>query len=407
MFSDRQLERYGRVMVWALETARSSSGAVFAPGEVVHLRYDALAGPLAEHVYRELIRKGIHVLPDINVGPNMERIYYEEAGEKQLTFFGPWVESRVSHLNGLVAIRAPESLTHLKDCDPDKMALRSKAGKPLLDIRKDRENQGLFAWTLCDYPTPVLAEQAGMTLDEYAEQVALACYLDDADPVATWTETMAMIDKVKAWLTGLDIDHVHVMSDDGETDLKVWIGERRRWLGGSGHNIPSFEVFVTPEAGRAEGIYHASEPSFRSGRYVRGARLEFRGGEVVNATAEAEEDYLRSRVALDDGSRLLGEFSLTDRRFSRITRFMASTLYDENVGGDNGNCHVAIGRGFQDSIRLRKGEEMTPELAKEMKVSDSSEHWDLITTTPRQVVAYLKDGTGLVIYENGQFTLDL
>jgi aminopeptidase len=406
VLTDIQLERYAKVLIWALEKARIEMGGhEYVPGENIALPHDALAAPLAEKIYRMLLRRGVNVLAEVLPSPAMSRIFYEEANDAQLQFLGPWSEVRAENLHGSIFLRAPSSLTHLKDIDPSRTSMRDKAYKPILKIRKGRENSGEFAWTLCDMPTQARADQAKMTLSEYSEQIALSCYLDDEDPIASWQRTMAGISKVKDWLTGLDIDFVHVVSEDGETDLRVWIGPERKWLGGGGRNIPSFEVFVSPEAGRAEGRYHASEMSFREGRYVRNARLVFQGGEVIEATADEEQEYLRARVALDEGSKMLGEFSLTDRRHSRITKFMASTLFDENVGGANGNCHIAIGRGFNDSYS--GSEPMDEELAKKLKINDSTEHWDLITTTPRVVTAHLKDGREIVIYENGQFTIEV
>lgn len=400
-----QLERYAKVMIWALRTARQNSGPgmEFSKGDVVILRYDPSAGHLAELVYAQLLQEGMNVTLKPDAHFRMSKIYFDNAEDDQLKFLGPWHQELCRNANGLIALCAPESLTHLKDCDPKKMALSALKSKVLEDIYEARELEGLFGWTLCELPTQALADKAQMTLPEYTQEVVRACYLDRDDPVARWQESMDSMERVKQALTDMPIEYLHVVSDDRETDLKVWVGEQRRWLGGSGRNIPSFEVFVSPEAGRAEGRFYANEPSFKSGRYVRGVRLEFRNGSVVNLSAEAEEEFVRSRVELDEGSGKIGEFSLTDRRFSEITRFMASTLYDENVGGQNGNCHIAIGSAYKDSYT--GDEPLTPELAEKLKFNDSSEHWDLVTTTPRTVTAHLKDGGEVVIYKDGQFTV--
>ncbi len=403
-----QLDRYAKVMVWALEEARRNSGpgGIYTPGDIVILRYDPPASHLAERVYRELLQKELHVALKPSPHFQMDAIFFNNAEEDQLQFLGSWNKNLFNRANGYIVLRGIESLTHLKDCDPKKMALSSLAFKPLWKIRSQRENKGLFAWTLCDVPTKACAKQAKMTLQEYADQVAKACYLDEEDPVGRWQRSMRQMDRIRSWLTEMPIESVHVKSEDGETNLWVWIGEQRRWLGGSGHNIPSFEIFVSPEAGRAEGTYHANEPSFKNGRYVKDVRLTFSNGKVIKATAEKEQEFLRSRVNLDKGSRLIGEFSLTDRRFSEITKFMASTLFDENVGGENGNCHIAIGKAYQDSYSGDL-EKLTPKRVKELKFSESAEHWDLVTTTPRTVTAHLKDGSSTVIYRNGEFTLPL
>jgi len=100
----------------------------------------------------------------------------------------------------------------------------------------------------------------------------------------------------------------------------------------------------------------------------------------------------------------VGEFSMTDKRFSRITAFMAETLYDENVGGKYGNTHIALGASYHDcyggdpSKVTKKGWE-------KLGFNDSAVHTDIISTTDRIITAYLKDGKKRVVYKNGQYTI--
>jgi len=101
----------------------------------------------------------------------------------------------------------------------------------------------------------------------------------------------------------------------------------------------------------------------------------------------------------------VGEFSLTDKRFSRITRFMAHTLYDENVGGPFGNTHIALGRSYQDAYT---GDPATVKAEdwERLGFNNSSVHTDIVSTTDRTVTAELRGGEQRVIYENGEFQLD-
>ncbi|MCJ7772408.1 MAG: aminopeptidase, partial [Desulfobacterales bacterium] len=98
----------------------------------------------------------------------------------------------------------------------------------------------------------------------------------------------------------------------------------------------------------------------------------------------------------------VGEFSLTDKRFSRINRFMANTLYDENYGGRHGNCHLAVGDSYSDTYNGNPAE-LTKEIKKELGFNDSALHWDLVNTEKKTVTAYLKSGKRVLIYENGMF----
>ena len=99
----------------------------------------------------------------------------------------------------------------------------------------------------------------------------------------------------------------------------------------------------------------------------------------------------------------LGEFSLTDKRMSKITKFMATTLYDENVGGKYGNTHLAVGMAFKDAYKgdLNK---LSDKKMKEIGLNDSATHVDIMSTTDRTVTAYMKDGTEKIIYKDGMFT---
>ena len=101
------------------------------------------------------------------------------------------------------------------------------ARKPLRDILRGREEEGLFGWTLCALPTEEAAKQAGMTLDRYTAQIVKACYLDKADPVGAWKKIYRDAGRIKAWLNRMDVDHYRVESN--RCDLKVSLGR-----GGSG-----------------------------------------------------------------------------------------------------------------------------------------------------------------------------
>ena len=195
---------------------------------------------------------------------------------------------------------------------------------------------------------------------------------------------------------------MHVEGED--VDLWVTIGQQRRWLGGRGRNIPSFEVFTSPDWRGTEGWIYCNQPLYRYGNLVKGVRLTFVDGRVTEASAEENEPVLTEMIATDGADRL-GEFSLTDRRLSRITRFMAHTLYDENVGGEHGNTHIAVGRSYQDAY-AGDPSEVPHERWAELGFNDSTVHTDVVSTSDRVVTAKLRDGSERVIYRDGQFQLD-
>ena len=245
-----------------------------------------------------------------------------------------------------------------------------------------------------------LARNAKTPLKTYSRQIATACFIDRPEPVKTWQAIHGKIHAIKKWLNRLPVKRFHVESK--HIDLLITPGEKRKWLGLSGRNIPSFEVFISPDWRGTRGVYYADQPSFRSGNYVSGVRLEFKRGAVVGIQAQNGEEFVRSQLHMDTGARRLGEFSLTDRRFSRINTFMANTLYDENFGGRYGNCHVALGSSYSDAY-AGKTAELDDSLKKALGFNQSALHWDLVNTEKKRVSAQLKGGRKVTIYENGEF----
>jgi aminopeptidase len=187
-------------------------------------------------------------------------------------------------------------------------------------------------------------------------------------------------------------------------DLSINLGEKRVFIGVSGRNIPSFEIFTSPDWRGAKGEYYADQPSFRNGNYVERVRLRFNGGKVVHATAGKGQAFLRETIAMDAGASRIGEFSLTDVRFSKIDRFMADTLFDENYGGRYGNCHIALGSSYTNAYAGNPAA-LDPRARKSLGFNDSALHWDLVNTENKRVNAVLRNGKTMCIYEKGKFRI--
>lgn len=399
LLTKTQLEKYAQVMIWALKTARRNGK--FKPYDVVLLRTDVGATPLAEEIYHQLLTQRLHPVLRFNTPENMAKNFYTTADKKQLSFIAPGEKEFQSGINGLIALRAPEDLTYLKQVDPSRIAQTAVAHKPLREILDVREQKGEFSWTLCNYPTEELAKRAGLSAKEYANQVARACFLNEKDPVKKWAEVTKQITEIGLWLSSLPIETLHIES--AHMDFEVLVGEKRKFIAGGGCNVPSFEIFTSPDWRGTKGVYFADLSSYRSGNYVKGVRLEFKKGRVIKADAEKGGEFVRKMLAMDRGASQIGEFSLTDRRFSKITKFMADILYDENFGGKYGNCHVAVGASYADTYTGAQSD-MTKEFKKKLGFNDSSLHWDLINTEDKRVTAKLKNGTTVTVYEKGEFS---
>jgi aminopeptidase len=397
MLSESMLERYAEVMIWGLTTARKKK---YRKGEIVRVYFDLSAIGLAEILQKKLIEMGIHPVLRSGMTPAMEKNYFGLSGKKQLTFLAPGDRELCRNLNGSIYLYAPASLTHLRDVNPSRIAAATVARKVLKDILDKRDSEGSFGWTLCMMPTPELAAQAKLTMAQYEKQVIRACYLDTDDPVEKWESIHREVRGIKKWLNAMKVSFYHV--EGKNLDLKVTPGQHRKWVGISGHNIPSFEIFLSPDWRGTEGRYYANMPSFRSGNYVAGATLDFHKGVGTVVRADEGEEFTRKQLVMDEGANRIGEFSLTDRRFSRIDRFMANTLYDENFGGKYGNCHLAVGSSYADTYSKNPAD-LTPAMKKDLGFNDSALHWDLVNTEPKTVTAQLATGKKIMVYDNGVF----
>jgi aminopeptidase len=397
MLTEIQLQKYADVLLWGLKTARTGK---FKKNDLILIQYDPPALKLAEILYSKILDMGMYPVQRMGLTFGMEYNFYKKAGDKQLTFIVPGDKELYKKINGRIFLRAPESLTHLRDIDPQKIGEALVSRKPLRDIMDKNEQNGQYSWTLCTLPTAELAEQAKTTIDVYIDQIIKACYLDKDDPVAEWNNILKNAGSIKKWLNSLKVKYFHIESQN--IDLKITPGEKRRWKGVSGHNIPSFELFFSPDWHGTVGTYFANQPSFRSGNYVEGVRLVFEKGSVIKTEAQAGREFAEKQISMDKGASKIGEFSLTDKRFSRIDRFMADTLFDENFGGDNGNCHIAVGASYTDTYSGDPSK-MTGALKKKLGFNDSALHWDLVNTEKKNVTAMLADGKKLVIYEDGMF----
>lgn len=395
--SQEILDKYADVLInFAL-----NSGQGVKKGEVVFLQVSEVAKPMLISLRRAVLQAG--AIPIIEYAPDdMAREYFELATDEQLQYFpDKYLKGKVDQADHFVSIISETDKHELEGIDPQKIMMRSKAFEPYKDWRVEKENRGEMTWTLALYGTQVMADEAGLSLEEYWEQIIQGCYLDDENPRQKWEEIQGEIDQVKAKLDALAIRKVRIVSQG--TDLVVGLGDNRQWLGGSGRNIPSFELFITPDWRVTEGHIYFNQPLYRYGNLIQDVRLWFENGVVVKATAEKGEDVLKEMIATENADKI-GEFSLTDARMSRITKFMAETLFDENMGGEFGNTHVALGMGYKDCYtgdpsNVSKGEWET------MGYNDSVVHTDIISTHDRVVTATLPDGSEKVIYKNGQFTV--
>jgi len=219
-----------------------------------------------------------------------------------------------------------------------------------------------IAWTLSPYPTLRWARvvypglDPDEALDRLWQDVVHVCRLDEPDPAAAWHERIEQIFQVARRLDALDLDALRF--EGPGTDLTVGLLPSSRFAkeGGASQtrtgvrhvpNIPTEEVYTTPDPRRTEGLVTATKPLDVAGSLVTGLRVRFEGGRAVEIEADANADALRYRCAVDEGASRLGEVALVDResRIGRLGRTFFTTLLDENA-----SSHLALGDAYSSPI---------------------------------------------------------
>ena len=370
-------------------------------GDVVQCMVPDIAKPLAKELQTVILEAGGHMLLRL-LPTGFDRDFFTLANEEQLIFFPEkHLKSRadlVDHSIGIIADPDPYELT---DVDPAKIMRARDSRKKYQEWLTDKEQAGNYTWTIGLWGVEAKAKLVGLSLEEYWQQIINACFLDADDPIAQWRTVKKMQEKIRTNLNALSIEWLHIKGADA--DLRVQLGANRIWKGGADRNIPSFELFTSPDWRGTEGWIKFNQPLYRYGNVLEGVELEFHKGLVTRAHATKGNNVLQQMLKSKNADKI-GEYSLTDARLSRITHPMAETLYDENIGGTFGNTHLAIGMAYRDCYRHpQKG--VTKAQWNKMGYNDSSEHTDIISTTDRTVTATLTDGTEKIIYKKGQFTV--
>lgn len=395
--SSEILEKYADVLVkFAL-----GSGEGIKKGETVLLQVPECAKPMLIALQKSVLRAGghyiTHYLPD-----ETARHFYDMAEEHQLDYFPEkLLKGRVDEMDHSIHIEATINKKELEGIHPGKIMRRDKSHKPYKEWREQKENAGKYTWVISLYGTEEMAREAGLSLEEYWNQIIKACYLDKENPVEEWKKAFSENQRIINKLNSMKIKKLHIKSEN--VDLIVGLGHGRKWLGGSGRNIPSFEVFISPDWRLTEGRAKFNQPLYRYGNLISGVYLEFKDGRVVNSWAEKGEGVLKEMIASENADKI-GEFSLTDCRLSKINKFMAETLFDENFGGEFGNFHIALGSAYKDSYTGNPSE-LKKEDWDALGYNESVVHTDVVSSENRIVTAFLEDGGEVLIYKDGVFVV--
>jgi len=341
----------------ALAALAVDVSANVADGQTVIVRAHLEDARLVRAIVRAAYRRGAHQVEVDWTDPIVRKIRLEEADEAALGWVSPWVHelpTKLGALKGSMISLAGDPAPGLYD-DID-------AGRLGRDTVPVPEWGAVVAertvnWAIVPAPTRAWAGLVHPDLDGDAalerlwSQIERVCRLDEPDPGSAWRARGADLARSAERLTLAQLDALHF---EGEgTDLHVGLLPGVRWMGGGvktawgrDHmpNIPTEEVFTSPDPDRTEGVVRATKPLLVDGRAISGLRMRFEGGRVVEITADSGAELLRALAARDEGAGRLGEVALVDGsgRIGALETIFHNTLLDENAVS-----HIAIGRGFE------------------------------------------------------------
>ncbi len=306
-------------------------------GDLVKIAAGIAAEPLVVAFFEKALEVGAHPYVRLTGFEALRDLFYEKASPEQLRFVSPLEMAELDHVRAVMNIWTPGNLQGESRKDPEKVRIAQQARRELTEkwIRKIDSGEVKACITL--FPTTTQAQEAGMSLKDFTEFVFHALHLNDPDPLAYWRakreENEALIQRLQ---------RVKVLRLEGpETDLVLNV-EGRRWINDDGRlNFPGGEVFTSPVETATEGVITFNMPSMFSGREVRGVRLVFREGRVVEAHATENEAFLKTMLQMDEGAPYLGEFAIGTNE--NIQEYTGNTLFDEKIGG---TVHLALGHAF-------------------------------------------------------------
>ncbi|MFC7533674.1 aminopeptidase [Actinoplanes sp. GCM10030250] len=391
-----RMQRFADVVVRA--------GVNLQPGQGVFLNTDTAHLEIARAVTETAYAAGAAWVEPVWTDGPMRRSAVDHAEVGALRASRPWALQRMREWRE----QGAASITLIGDPDPhllDGADPVRAAAFPLEEMRLRREViLGGLRWTAVGAPNPGWANQVfgEPDVERLWEAVAVAMRLDVPDPAAAWQERAATLAERGALLDSLELTELRYVGDG--TDLTVGLIPGCHWTGGGMvdadgiaylPNIPTEEVFTSPDRRRAEGTIRLTKPLALNGRLVTGLRAEFAGGRIVNVEADSGVEAVRAQLDSDPNARHLGEVSLVDRdsRIARAGIVFHNTLFDENAG-----CHVAWGQSFPFAVPGGLG--MSEAERTDLGLNTASVHTDVVIggdgitvtgTGPKGTVEIIRD----------------
>lgn len=348
-------------------------GANVQPGQSVYVRAQVGQQDVARAVADRAYRAGAHYVSVSYADPHVQLARLEHGADEALGYEPDWIVRMIREAGdehaAIVGLAGPVAPGLLDGADPARVGRDRPPGAA--EMQRNL-TEALTSWTIVPCPTPGWAAlvrpdaEPDEALDALWGDVVRICRLDEPDPQQAWRDRVAELGRVKDALNALRLDTVHLHG--GGTDLRVGLLSSSIWHGGAlttswGHvhhpNLPTEEVFTTPDPERVDGVARATRPREIDGTVVSDFTLRFEGGRLTGVGEGGNVAVLEAYARRDEGGSRLGELALVDAtsRVGGLGRVFYDTLIDENAAS-----HVALGQGFdwavgaEDAGRINRSE---------------------------------------------------
>ncbi|MFL5941654.1 MAG: aminopeptidase [Gaiellaceae bacterium] len=389
-----RLERYAELVV--------KVGANVQPGQEVFLFSAVEHHDLARALTRQAYRAGAAYVNVLYSDAHARRAMIELGPDDALTHSPEWLKDFVTSIGGnaLIATTGEPEPDLLADLDGERVG--RAVPHEVVQIRMQQLSDNNVNWCGVGAPNEGWAQQVfgEPDVERLWELVAFCMRLDEPDPPAAWREHLARLEQRSTQLNELKPDALHYRGPG--TDLTVGLLPYARWMSGSGRtvdgieyvaNMPTEEVFTSPDAQRTEGTIRSTLPLPLGGQIIRGLELTFEQGRAVRVEAESGADIVRSHFATIENADRLGEVALVTRE-SRVGQ--SGTIFYDPLFDENATCHVAYGTAFPFLLDGEPDE----------RFNLANMHIDFMVGGPElEVDAVLADGTEVPLVREEEWQL--
>lgn len=343
-------------------------------GQLISIRGTTDANEFIAEIYKQVLFTGGRPILDLSF-PGKNYIFYKYGHKEIFNNYHELEKWNYELTDALVAIDCDPNSRELSNIDHERIGMFRKSRRVLRDIWDKKEMEGKFKWVVVGYPLNSMAQEAGMSMEEYSDFVFTACGCNLEDPISYWNQESQSMQSAHKILE--NSKKIRIIGDKTDLTLNV---TGRKWVICDGRlNMPDGEIFTSPIENSAEGEIFFDIPTTYNGVEAEGVYLKLKEGKVIESKANKGNDFLTKMLDIDEGARLIGEVAFGLNNF--IQKPSKKILFDEKIGG---SMHLAIGASYPEAGGVNK----------------SGLHWDLIKNMKNGGQVELD---GKKIYENGKF----